>query len=796
MSRRTHMFAIPSRDFGPRSILKVDMETPLVQRAHIAEVDFLRALVQTSDQAILVIDRAGTTLYASAGVEGVFGFSAAELVGQTAGRAVLPEDRESVRNHVLRMIAENRERSQVTVRVPRGDEMRFVSLDLLNKFEDPHLDAVVMIARDVTESRLTEKELRVSRNTEQLLANISWRFANSLVEDTERDLLLSIEELRQATSVERVILWALDDTGRSFTSMVQHHAPHLSSLDGCVPALPIGIVHAVASELFDGEWVHADRDAECSVAHTADRQRGHLDLINTITVPDAGRLQSITFVPMRVAGQVIGLLSFSGTSDQTELNEDLQSFVNTVVSIFANAVNRRTSERALAFQALHDPLTGLPNRSLLLDRLSLALARSVRSGDNVSVMLIDLDGFKDVNDTLGHEAGDDLLKVVAQRLQQTLRDADSISRLGGDEFVIVVETAGDEWNARTVAGRVVEAIREPISLGNSEVVVSGSVGLVIANASLDNSLDASAMLRKADIAMYRAKTAGRDRVEVFSDEMEDRIRKRFELLDDLRRAIIDRELIAWYQPIIDVASGRLTSFEALVRWIHPVRGIIPPLDFVELAEGSGVIHELGASVLDQAVKQISTWRNEGNVDENVTMSVNVSVRQLLSLSFVDIVQNTLTQHGLPAHLLHLELTESVFADRVAVTGPLLRLREIGVRVSIDDFGTGYSSLSYLRDLPIDCLKIDRSFVQGLGLDRRDNALVGAVVGMAVELGLEVIAEGVETAEQLEHLERLGCSRAQGFLFGRPAPAGDMHMSVDDKPLHDRSTVSIADVSML
>ncbi len=770
------------------------METPLVHRAHIAEVDFLRALVQTSDQAILVIDRAGTTLYASAGVEGVFGFTAAELVGHAAGRAVLPEDRESVRNEVVRMIAEDRERSQVTVRVPRQDDMRFVSLDLLNKFADPHLDAVVLIARDVTDSRTTERELLASRNTELLLANISWRFANSVVEDTERDLLLSIEELRQVTSVERVILWVLDDTGRSFSSMVQHHAPHLTSLDGCVPSLPIGIVHAVAPELFEGEWLHVDRDAECNETHTTEHQRGHLDLMNSITVPDAGRLQSITFVPMRVAGQVIGLLSFSGTADQTELNEDLQSFVNTVVSIFANAVNRRTSERALAFQALHDPLTGLPNRSLLLDRLSLALARSVRSGDNVSVMLIDLDGFKDVNDTLGHEAGDDLLKVVAQRLQQTLRDADSISRLGGDEFVIVVETAGDEWNARTVAGRVVEAIREPISLGNNEVVVSGSVGLVIANASLDNSLDASAMLRKADIAMYRAKTAGRDRVEVFSDEMEDRIRKRFELLDDLRRAIIDRELIAWYQPIIDVASGRLTSFEALVRWVHPVRGIIPPLDFVELAEGSGVIHELGASVLDQAVKQISTWRNEGNVDEYVTMSVNVSVRQLLSLSFVDIVQSTLIKHGLPPHLLHLELTESVFADRVAVTGPLLRLREIGVRVSIDDFGTGYSSLSYLRDLPIDCLKIDRSFVQGLGLDRRDNALVGAVVGMAVELGLEVIAEGVETAEQLEHLERLGCSRAQGFLFGRPAPAGDMHMRHDDKPLHDRTIGAINEPS--
>jgi diguanylate cyclase (GGDEF)-like protein/PAS domain S-box-containing protein len=731
-----------------------------------AELNFLQALVASSDQALLVVAKDGTVRYATPGVEKTFGMCADELVGQEANVFLHPEDRGKVRREIARMVESKVLRSHVTVRIPKPEGLRFVFVEMMNQFANRDLNGFVLIAHDVTETLITAKELQQAKSTESLIANVSWRFANSSVDDTERDLHLSLEELCAATNVERVVLWSLDDSGRHFVVLDQQHASHLPSLDGQLPEIDMNLLRQQAPRLLEGEWVHADHEV------------GNLPLLRAFDVAGEPDVQTVTMVPMRVAGKLIGFLSLSGGESLSGVTVEVSTFINTLSSIFANAINRRTAERALAFQALHDPLTGLPNRSLLLDRLSLALARSIRSGENVSVMLIDLDGFKDVNDTLGHAAGDELLKVVAQRLQQTLRDADSISRLGGDEFVIVAETSAEELNARTVAGRIVEVLREPIALGQSEVVVSGSVGLVVGNASLDPSLDAGTLLRKADIAMYRAKTAGRDRVEVFSDEMEDRIRKRFELLDDLRRAVNEGELIAWYQPIIDVASGRLTSFEALVRWIHPVRGVISPLDFVELAEGSGVIHELGASVLNQAVSQLAGWRAIGNVDDHVTMSVNVSVRQLLSFSFVDLVEATLLRHGLPATLLHLELTESIFADRHAVTGPLLKLRDLGVRVSIDDFGTGYSSLSYLRDLPINTLKIDRSFVQGLGSDRRDNALVSAVVGMAIELGLEVVAEGVETQEQLDQLERLGCSQAQGYLFGRPAPAGEIHMDVD------------------
>jgi diguanylate cyclase (GGDEF)-like protein/PAS domain S-box-containing protein len=746
---------------------------PVLPPKKVDEVSFLRALVSSSEQALLVASKDSTVLYASPGVETIFGLSAEEMVGKSANLVVHPDDRGKIRKEIARMVLEGIDRSHQTVRIIRGGDIRAVAVEMINQFGNPHLDGFVFVAHDVTEILQTELALEASRTTESLIAAISWRFANSAVEDTERDLHLSLSELREATGSDRVSIWSLEESGRFFEVADQVHIGHIPSLDGQIPALPVAIVRDHAPALFDGEWVHARRNETAAA------------LISTIEVAGAPTLLAITYVPMRVAGKLIGLLSFTGDENLTAISTDLERFLDTVSSIFANAINRRSTERALAFQALHDPLTGLPNRSLLLDRLSLALARSLRSGENVAVMLIDLDGFKDVNDTLGHHVGDELLKVVSQRLQTTLRDADSISRLGGDEFVIVAETSAEEINARTVAGRIVEALREPIQLGTNEVVVSGSVGLVIANASLDHNLDASSLLRKADIAMYRAKSAGRDRVEVFSDEMEDRIRKRFELLDDLRRAINDRELIAWYQPIIDVASGRLSSFEALVRWVHPTRGIIPPLDFVELAEGSGVIHELGESVLNQAVSQLAQWREIGNVDDHVTMSVNVSVRQLLSFSFVEVVQKTLERHGLPSNLLHLELTESIFADRHAVTGPLMKLRDLGVRVSIDDFGTGYSSLSYLRDLPIDTLKIDRSFIQGLGTDRRDNALVSAVVGMAVELGLEVVAEGVETQEQLQHLERLGCSQAQGYLFGRPSPAGDIHMHADSHQIIGR-----------
>ena len=727
--------------------------------ARIDGVEFLRAVFEASQEAIAVLGVDATVRYASPGMRLLLWASSDESAPAVMGTSLDVADQSLLRAELARMVASGARRGQLMVGIADADERsRPVRFDLVNETGNEHIRGVVVVARGVNDVMTAEEELRQVRDAEAVVSRISGRFANSLLDETERDLRVSLRELCDFADIQRTMVWGLDDLQRMLVPIDEQHRDDVDPLDGNTPNLPLALLRSLAPRLLEGTTVEATHENDYAA------------LIQAIEVPGRDPIRTITFIPMRVSGRLTGLLTLDGPNEGYEWPQHTLATLRTVAEVFANALARRGAERALSHQALHDPLTGLPNRSLLLDRLGHALARSSRSAQNVTVMLIDLDGFKDVNDTLGHAAGDELLRTVSRRLTDTLRETDSVARLGGDEFVVVAETATDELNAKMIAGRILESLRAPIDVGGQSVTVTGSLGMVLANASLDHTLDPGTLLRKADIAMYRAKNGGRDRIEVFSEEMEERIRRRFELLDELRHAVDNGELIAWYQPIIDVATGRLSSFEALVRWMHPTRGIIPPLDFIELAEGSGLVHDLGRQVLDQAVHQLTHWRRIGEVGDTITISVNVSVRQLLSFSFVDVVRETLERHGLPAHLLHLELTESVFADRHLVTGPLLRLRDLGVKVSIDDFGTGYSSLSYLRDLPIDCLKIDRSFIQGLGTDRRDNALVGAVVGMATELGLQVVAEGVETAEQLAQLERLGCNLAQGFLFGRPEPA--------------------------
>jgi diguanylate cyclase (GGDEF)-like protein/PAS domain S-box-containing protein len=727
-----------------------------------AETDFLRALVDVAGDALMVIDADGSMRYASVGLSDFAGTVASELIGSDATSLFHADDRSVVIDAVRRMVASDVKRVVVDGRlVSRRGDARTVQLEIVNERANAAINGIVVIVHDVHLLRDAQALAVAASADRALLARTSARFANSTVDDTERDLHETLDDLCRHGSVSRALLWSPDEFDRFLVANDESHQAGLPALGNDVPDFSFAALRSSAPEFFNGALIDADLEHE------------HGELVRAVTVADAPAMRRLLLVPLRLAGSVVGMLSLNPIDPAYRFSAEQLDVFTGIGNVLANAIGRRNAERALAHQALHDPLTGLPNRSLLLDRLALALARSVRTGENVAVMLIDLDGFKDVNDTLGHGAGDELLRIVARRLQQTLRDADSVARLGGDEFVVVAETSIDALHAGTVAGRILESLREPVRIAGQNVTVSGSIGVMVGNAQQDQTIDAATLLRKADIAMYRAKTSGRNRIEVFSDEMEDRILRRFAMLEDLQRGLLEDEIVAWFQPIINVASGQLIGFEALARWMHPVRGVIPPIDFIELAEGSGIVHALGRRILEQAVSSLAAWHRDGVVDPSVTMSVNVSVRQLLAHDFVDLVAQTLADHDLNPRNLHLELTETILADRKLATGPLLRLRDLGVRVSIDDFGTGYSSLSYLRDLPIDCLKIDRSFVQGLGADRRDSALVGAVVTMALELGLDVVAEGVETPEQFAQLERLGCQQAQGFLFGRPSPASEV-----------------------
>jgi diguanylate cyclase (GGDEF)-like protein len=431
---------------------------------------------------------------------------------------------------------------------------------------------------------------------------------------------------------------------------------------------------------------------------------------------------------------------------------------------------QRAADR-FAQSAGRDPLTGLPNRELFLDRLEHALARARRSSRRIAVIFLDLDDFKVVNDTHGHDVGDRLLTALTPRLAAALRPGDTIARFGGDEFVVLCEDLLDESDAVQIAGRIADACGEPITVGRyvQRVTVSAGV-LVVAE---PHTASAAAVLRDADAAMYRAKAVGKGRVEVFDDGLRARLVERVAIEMSLRRALGRGELRVFYQPVIGLPGGAVTAVEALVRWQHPRRGLLGPSDFMAVAESSGLIVEIGAWVLAEACRQVASWNAQSD-REPLRLSVNLASQQLVRSDVAEVVGEILAATGLPPELLDLELTERTLLDQGNDCLPALRaLKALGIRLVLDDFGTGHSSLADLRRLTIDALKIDRSFIHDLGREGDDDAIVDAVLSMASALHVGVTAEGVETRDQLARLRSHGCKHVQGFLFSPPAPPDEL-----------------------
>ena len=423
-------------------------------------------------------------------------------------------------------------------------------------------------------------------------------------------------------------------------------------------------------------------------------------------------------------------------------------------------VGDKTGE--LRYQSLHDPLTGLPNRALIADRIEQLLARNRRNGSLGAALYVDLDEFKNVNDTLGHGAGDKLLQAVAGRLTTSLRDADTIGRMGGDEFVVLIEGVAEPTAPELVAERILEVMRQPFELEETAtpIVVTASIGIAIGDRDIPGEL-----LRDADVALYQAKASGKNCYELFRPEMDTHIQRRFDLEFDLRGALADRQFRLVYQPIYNLDDLTLTGVEALIRWQHPTLGEIQPGEFIPLLESSGQICEVGHWVLQEACRQMAAWRALGT---DLTMSVNVSGRQLDRDTIIDDVREALETSGLDPVLLTIEVTETALMRNVELTARRLQdLKALGVQIAIDDFGTGYSSLAYLRRFPVDCLKIDRSFTEAINQSRDSDVLVHTLVQLGRDLGLKTLAEGVETIEQVDHLRREHVSEAQGFLLARP-----------------------------
>jgi len=429
---------------------------------------------------------------------------------------------------------------------------------------------------------------------------------------------------------------------------------------------------------------------------------------------------------------------------------------------------RKTAEAELAIQTFRDRLTSLPNRALFMERLSQALLRADRRHLTSAVLFLDLDRFKVVNDSLSHEAGDQLLVQVAKRIRASLRPEDTVARLGGDEFVVLFEDMHSINDGLKVAERIRASFEHVFVLQSRELFVTCSMGLA---ASSSSSMVPSELVRDAEVAMYRAKAKGEGAIEIFDPSMNAQALARLQIESDLRHGLERGEFQLYYQPLVSLSSGLIDGWEALVRWNHPERGLVPPLDFIPIAEETGLIVPLGKWVLEEAVRQASLWRSKFYSDPPRLMNVNISGRQFQQKDLVHIVTDALDTSHFDPRCLKLEITESVMMrDPKASLEAMNTLRNLDIHLVVDDFGTGYSSLSYLKRFPVDTLKVDKSFVDGLGKDSESTAIVRAVISLAKALGMRVTAEGIETQDQLDRLRALGCDQGQGYLFSRPVPA--------------------------
>ncbi|NDJ18401.1 EAL domain-containing protein [Myxacorys almedinensis] len=445
-----------------------------------------------------------------------------------------------------------------------------------------------------------------------------------------------------------------------------------------------------------------------------------------------------------------------------------QGQVTHFVSVMREVTERKLAEEQLRRNAFHDPLTGLPNRLLFMERLTLTVNR-VKQDSNYqfAVLFLDLDRFKVINDSLGHMIGDQLLVAIARRLEACISSLDTVARLGGDEFTILLENIQHEGDATKVADRVQEELSRPFSLSGHEVFTSASIGITLSTTDFERPED---LLRGSDIAMYRAKAQGKACHEVFDTDMHTHVVALMQMENDLRKAIDHQDFELYYQPIVALATGKIMGFEALVRWQHPEQGIISPAKFVPIAEETGLIIPLGQWVLRESCRQLKEWQDAFPHDPPLTVSVNLSGRQFSQQSLIGQIRQTLSETGLNAHSLKLEITESAIMENTeSAMDMLLQLKAMGIQLSVDDFGTGYSSLGYLYRFPMDLLKIDQSFISRVDVDGEKLELVRTIITLAWNLGMDVVAEGVETTKQLAQLKALKCEYAQGFLFSKPVP---------------------------
>ncbi|HEX6456017.1 MAG TPA: EAL domain-containing protein [Solirubrobacterales bacterium] len=711
-------------------------------------VERLPVIVYTAE-----LGEKGPWRYVSPQVEEILGFRPEEFVSDPGLWASLlhPDDRDRALEIETEEHLGRRDTTPVEYRMCRRDgSIVWIHDEAVLEADEEGVPIWHGVLYDVSERKDAEEELQRALSQQAVVARLGEQALQN--GDPEELMEAATELIAKVAGVHSACIWELGRDGRRLN-------------------LRAGLGEAVSGT---GRRVSASRDSHAGAA---------LDSGTHAIVPDWERETRHTMPPvLRVFGAAsslavvidgknrpFGVLDVHATEPRRFSAKDVP-FVQAAANVLADAIERHNADQALRYRVLHDALTGLPNRLSFVDALGDSLGRAGISGSPVGILFLDLDHFKLINDSLGHHAGDALLRAVAPRLRAHLRPGDVVARFGGDEFGILIDRLADEGEAMAIADRVAAAFGQPFTIDGVDHFVSASIGVAVCRPGEDRPVNAELMIRDADAAMYRAKESGRSRCVLFDAEMRAGAMRRLEVERELRHALDRDELALYYQPVVNLRSGAIDGLEALVRWRHPERGTLDPSDFVSIAEDSGMIQPIGRWVQERACRQALEWHQLRPDSRPYDVAVNLSARQVAHRDFADTVEEVLARTGLdPVHL-RLEITESVLVDESATAiSALEKLNELGVRLVLDDFGTGYSSLAYLNRFPFHALKIDRSFVEALGIEQEATAIVEAIIGMARALSLEVIAEGVESEVQLSELQRLRCDYAQGHLFQAAMP---------------------------